>query len=76
MTAEMTLDVKGLLCPLPVLRAQKALNGLQPGARLLVQATDPSAVKDFDAFCEASGHLLLESSEAGGIYSFRIEKRA
>lgn len=76
MTDETTLDVKGLLCPLPVLRAQKALKGLDPGARILVLATDPSAVKDFAAFCQASGHRLLESSEAEGVYRFRVEKRA
>jgi len=76
MSAETTLDVKGLLCPLPVLRAQKLLKGLRPGSRILVLATDPSAVKDFDAFCQASGHLLLERSQADGVYRFRIEKRA
>lgn len=76
MTAETTLDLKGLLCPLPVLKAQKVLKGLAPGARIRVLATDPSAVKDFDAFCQASGHLLLESSEAEGVFHFRIEKRA
>ena len=75
MDGETTLDLKGLLCPLPVLRAQKALRALAPGARVVVLATDPSAVKDFAAFAEASGHALLESSEADGVYRFYLEKR-
>lgn len=75
MSAETTLELQGLLCPLPVLRAQKALKGMAAGDRLVVLATDPGARKDFDAFCQASGHRLLESSERDGVYRFRIEKR-
>ena len=74
MSDETTLDVKGLLCPLPVLRAQKAMRALAPGACITVLATDPSAVKDFAAFAAAAGHQLLESSEADGVYRFRLRK--
>ncbi len=69
-----TLDVKGLKCPLPVLRAKKSLKSLAAGDVLEVLATDPSAVQDFQAFCETTGNRLLEWGEAGGVFSFRIEK--
>lgn len=68
------LDTKGLQCPLPVLRARKALKGLAAGDVLAVEATDPGAVKDFAAFCEATGNRLLSSREAAGVYHFEIER--
>lgn len=68
------LDAQGLSCPLPVLRARKALRGLAPGAVLRLIATDPGAVRDVAAMCEASGDHLIESDEADGIFTFRIEK--
>jgi tRNA 2-thiouridine synthesizing protein A len=70
------LDARGLKCPLPVLRARKAMQGLVPGAVLHVLATDPGSVRDFQAFCEATGHALEEQSEEGGAFSFRVRKRA
>ena len=69
------LDVKGLACPLPVLRAKKAIKPLPPGEVLEVLATDPGTVEDFKAFCEATGHGLVAWSEADGVYSFRIRKK-
>ena len=72
--AETLLDVKGLKCPLPVLRARKALKPLAPGDLLEVQATDPSAVQDFASFCETTGHELVASEQDGGTYVFRIRK--
>jgi tRNA 2-thiouridine synthesizing protein A len=68
------LDARGLKCPLPVLRARKAMQRLAPGDVLDVRATDPGAVKDFQAFCEATGHELLESREQAGEFFFRIRK--
>lgn len=68
------LDTKGLKCPLPVLRARKAMKPMAAGDVLEVEATDPSSVQDFKAFCETTGDELLESSQADGIYSFRIRK--
>jgi tRNA 2-thiouridine synthesizing protein A len=59
--AETVLDTRGLSCPLPVLRARKALQKLAPGALLRVLATDPGTAKDMQAFCRASGHELVES---------------
>ncbi|MCU0888865.1 MAG: sulfurtransferase TusA family protein [Rubritepida sp.] len=72
-----TLDVRGLACPLPVLRANRALRGLAPGARLTVLATDPAAARDFAAFAAETGHALLESTaEAGGVFRFVLQRRA
>ena len=71
-----TLDTKGLNCPLPILKAKKAINGLTAGDILQVLATDPGAVKDFQAFCRATGHELLESGEDAGVYSVLIKKVA
>jgi tRNA 2-thiouridine synthesizing protein A len=73
--SETTLDVKGMSCPLPVLRANKALRGLQAGDRLRVLATDRAAVADFQAFCRETGHALIAQGEEGGVFSFTIRKR-
>lgn len=70
------LDAKGLLCPLPVLRARKALKALAAGDVLAVEATDPSAPKDFAAFCETTGNRLLASTEDGGVYRIEVERTA
>ena len=69
------LDVKGLKCPLPVLRARKALKPLAQGEVLEVLATDPSSVQDFKNFCDTTGHELVSAEEADGVYSYRIRKR-
>jgi tRNA 2-thiouridine synthesizing protein A len=69
------LDVKGMSCPLPVLRANRALRGMAPGSRLRVLATDRAAVADFQAFCRETGHALLACSEDGGVFSFLIRRR-
>ena len=68
------LDVKGLNCPLPILRAKKAIKDLEAGAVLEVIATDPGSAKDFDAFCRQTGHQLLGHTAAGGVYTFEIRK--
>ena len=69
-----TLDTRGLKCPLPVLRARKAMQSVGPGGVLRVLATDPGTVRDFQAFCAATGHELLEHAEQDGEFSFRIRK--
>ena len=74
--AETVLDLKDLRCPLPVLRANRALRSLPPGARLRVLATDRAAVADFQAYCRESGHALLAWSEEAGVFSFVIRRRA
>ena len=70
-----TLDVKGMTCPLPVLRANRALRGLPPGAVLRVLATDRAAVADFAAFCGETGHALLHQDEQDGVLGFTIRRR-
>ena len=72
--AARTLDAKGLSCPLPVLKARRAMQVLMPGDILEVLATDPSAPKDFVNFCEVGGHAMLASTESGGVYTMRIRK--
>jgi len=74
--SETVLDVKQMSCPLPVLRANRVLRGMAPGARLRVLATDPASVKDFQAFCRETGHALVAWSEEAGVYSFTIRRRA
>jgi tRNA 2-thiouridine synthesizing protein A len=70
----MTLDVQGLACPLPVLKARKALSDMAPGAVLEVLSTEPQSVADFEAFCGVSGHSLLAHAQSGGTYRFLIRK--
>jgi tRNA 2-thiouridine synthesizing protein A len=68
------LDLKGLKCPLPVLRANKAIKALPAAAVLEIHATDPGTVADFKAYCATTGHELVESRQQGGVYSFVIRK--
>ncbi len=73
--SESVLDVKGMICPLPVLRANRALRGIAAGERLRVIATDRAAVAELQAFCRETGHALLAWSEEGGVFSFVIRKK-
>ncbi|QYU70051.1 sulfurtransferase TusA family protein [Leptolyngbya sp. 15MV] len=73
--SDTVLDVQGLSCPLPVLKANKALRALPGGARLLVIATDPASVKDFRAYAQETGHALVAFSEDKGTYRFTLKKR-
>ena len=68
------LDASGLNCPLPILRAKKALGTLSSGQVLRVVATDPGSVKDFEAFAKQTGNTLMDSGEEGGKFVFRIKK--
>ena len=70
-----TLDATGLLCPLPVLKARRALKAVPAGGVLEVLATDPGATKDFQHFCQTTGCELLESGEQpGGVLRFLLKK--
>ena len=74
-TADATLDATGLLCPLPVLKARRALRPLAPGAVLEELAIDPGAIDDFKHFCDATGCALLETAERpGGVLRFLLKK--
>ena len=68
------LDATGLKCPLPVLRARKAIKAMDAGEELLVLATDPAAIEDFRAFCEAASHAFLDASGDGGVFRITIRK--
>ena len=68
------LDTSGLSCPLPILRARKALEGMEHGRVLRVIATDPGSVQDFEAFAKQTGHQLLDSSQADGKFLFCIRR--
>lgn len=68
------LDVKGLNCPLPILRTKKALKNVEVGGLLQVIATDPGAVKDMDVFCRQTGNELVEWADEGGVYTFVIKR--
>lgn len=68
------LDASGLNCPMPILRAKKALKELNSGDVLRVIATDPGSVKDFEAFAKQTGNELLESVEEGGSFVYRLKK--
>jgi tRNA 2-thiouridine synthesizing protein A len=74
--AEHLLDAKGLNCPLPILKAGKALKRLASGETLRILATDPGSVADFQDFCRATGNELVESRRDGGGYSFLIKRIA
>lgn len=74
--ADKTLDTKGMNCPLPILKAKKAIGDVPKGGTLEVLATDPGAVADFQAFCRSTGHKLVEHSESAGVYRFVIERTA
>ena len=69
------LDACGLNCPLPILRAKKALASLDSGQVLHIIATDPGAIKDFEAFSKQTGNELLETTEDGDKYQFLIKKK-
>jgi len=73
--ADKELDARGLNCPLPILRTKKMLNDMAGGQTLKILATDPGAVKDFQAFAKQTGNELLESTEGGGEFTFVIKKK-
>ena len=72
MTTE--LDTSGLECPLPILKAKKALSTMEAGEEIVVTATDPSTMKDFPDYCSNARHALLEAGELDGVFRFRIRK--
>ena len=73
--SETLLDASGLTCPMPLLKAKQALNGMQPGALLRVIATDPGSVRDFEVFSAQSGNALLESRQEAGSYCYVLQKK-
>ncbi|WP_053959621.1 sulfurtransferase TusA family protein [Sulfobacillus thermosulfidooxidans] len=71
---EHVLDVRGLSCPMPIVKTKKTMDQLQAGNQLVVLATDPGAVADFEAWTKRTGHKLLQAEKVGNEFHFRIEK--
>jgi len=69
------LDARGLLCPLPVLRARKVILSLLPGEELEVLATDAAAIADFASFCSQTGHTYVSGEEMNGVYTIRLRRK-
>ena len=74
--ADHVLDAKGLNCPLPILKARKALKDVGAGETLEILSTDPGSVADFQAFCRQTGNELLESSNDDSVFRFLIRRPA
>ncbi|MDR3391075.1 MAG: sulfurtransferase TusA family protein [Sulfuriferula sp.] len=75
MNFDKELDARGLNCPLPILRCKKSLAELTAGQVLKIVATDPGAIKDFEAFAKQTGNELLSSAQAGGEFTFFMKKK-
>ena len=69
------VDARGLNCPLPILKTKKALAQMQAGEVITVLATDAGAPDDFAAFCRQTGHVLLESTQAGEIFTLVVQHK-
>ena len=69
-----TLDCRGLLCPLPIIRLSKAVKAVDVGAVIEMLATDPGSVPDMEAFEKQTGHKILERSEVKGTFRFLVQR--
>ncbi len=69
------VDARGMKCPLPILKAKKALNGMQTGEVLRVLATDPGSVRDFNAFARQTGNELLSHAELDAEFTFFLRRK-
>ncbi|KEQ16681.1 sulfurtransferase TusA family protein [Endozoicomonas numazuensis] len=72
---DVELDLKGMSCPMPLLKAKQALSKMNQGEVLRVQATDPGSVRDFACFARISGHKLLASDDTAGVFVFTLEHK-
>ena len=75
LTAQKELDTRGLNCPLPILKAKKALAEMSSGDVLKVVATDPGSMRDFQAFARQTGHDLVEQSSVGNEFVHFLRRR-
>ena len=69
-----TIDTSGMNCPIPIIKAKKAIKTMVSGNTLEVISTDPGSVRDFEAFSRATGHELIESAEDNGVFRFLLQK--
>jgi tRNA 2-thiouridine synthesizing protein A len=75
MNFDKDFDARGLNCPLPILRAKKALSDMTSGQILRIVATDPGSVKDFEAFAKQTGNALVDQAAAGKEFTFFLKKK-
>lgn len=75
MNADLSIDAQGLNCPLPILKAKKALSSMQSGQVLEVLATDPSSERDFQDFCRQTGNTLLQQEKNGNLIRHWMKRR-
>jgi tRNA 2-thiouridine synthesizing protein A len=74
-TIAATLDLKGLSCPMPIIKTAKAMKAMAPGELLEAFATDPGSVPDFTAWAKATGNPLIESTQEGPVFHFILKKK-
>ena len=74
-TIALSLNLKGLSCPMPIIKTAKAMKDMPPGRLVEVFATDPGSVPDFKAWAQATGNPLVESTEEGGVFHFILKKK-
>lgn len=75
LTIAMSLNLKGLSCPLPIVKTAKAMKDVAPGDMVEVFATDPGSVPDFKAWAQSTGNQLVESTQEGAVYRFVLKKK-
>ena len=75
LTIAMSLNLKGLSCPLPIVKTAKAMKDIAPGDMVEVFATDPGSVPDFKAWAQSTGNQLVESTQEGAVYRFVLKKK-
>jgi TusA-related sulfurtransferase len=74
MKTDIVMDTKGMACPMPIVKAKKALDGLESGQVMEVQSTDKGSINDFQAWVKQTKHELLKHEEDNGIYKFFVKK--
>jgi len=74
MQADISLDTKGMKCPLPILKAKNALRDMAVGDILFVESTDQGSLADFKSFCDTTGNELLSSDSSDDVYTYYIKK--
>ena len=72
---DVDLDVRGLNCPLPILRMKKALAGMESGQQIRVRATDPGSQVDFAAFCKHTGNVIVFQAEVDGVFEYVLRRK-
>lgn len=75
MQADVVIDTKGMACPMPIVKAKKALDNLETGQVMEVQSTDKGSVNDFQAWVKQTNHELIKHEEDNGIFKFYVKKK-